>query len=479
VRAAELGSGATGSSVAPRRIVVLRFTGTDADVIQAAVIEKLNDEPSIEVVPLRKALALPDLPGGPEKNPAETARRLELAALVSGRIKRAHHKLQAELTVLGGEQGQILGRTVFTAQSPLALYAAVRVDLWRRLGPLIDQVAPNRVAADAARRGASVEDSGSTDAHRDESPSAGTPAAAPERSERSNDRLGAETKPASPAAVPVAGEGNDHPDDEESDERPPAPPPQRKAVLHRAAARARSPARCAFLEAEVGGGSQFRWFNYRDEQEGALRAFTLRGIPVGHFEATVYPFAYSSCGPLSHVGLRGGGERTFSATARLADQRLGTVLYTAYGEVPVAFSVGPAVLRVAPGFLLGHAWVDKNEVPDVDYKAATLTFEGELRIHSMLLGLGLGGLYVLSAGDIQSARWFPRTRAYGVTGRAVLGAAVTDHLDLLVEARTELYNLDFRIVMDRTYQNGIAAGAHDRYLVTLLALRARFGGAVQ
>src|SRR5262249_5544301 len=62
---------------------------------------------------------------------------------------------------------------------------------------------------------------------------------------------------------------------------------------------------CSIAEFEPAGGVMFRRFNYRDEQRGALRGYTLYRAPVVRIEGTVYPFGGGLCRRLlSGLGLR-------------------------------------------------------------------------------------------------------------------------------------------------------------------------------
>jgi 8-oxo-dGTP pyrophosphatase MutT (NUDIX family) len=234
------------------------------------------------------------------------------------------------------------------------------------------------------------------------------------------------------------------------------------------------------LDLEGAGGVLVRWFNYRDEQRGALRAYTLLRAPMGRVEGTIFPFQRGRpCGLASGIGLRFGYERMETVTSVLAARRLATN-ETAY-DAALVLRIALGALNIVPsaGYFGRRYTVDGGVVPNVDYRSVGGRLDAELRMGDLLFEAGAGGRWLLQSGELGSAAWFPAATAFAVVGRARAGVVITDWLDLLASASAEYFSFHFNIVPGGTYPNGVAAGAYDIYLQGLLSLRFHVSGSAK
>jgi len=87
-----------------------------------------------------------------------------------------------------------------------------------------------------------------------------------------------------------------------------------------------------------------------------------------------------------------------------------------------------------------------------------------LRLGPFLAELGWAARFVLDAGSLQSADWFPKATGFGWLAEARLGGSPTAWLDAFALGEYESYSFDLHATGSGTYPNGVAKGSYDRHL---------------
>jgi hypothetical protein len=469
---------------AAHRVAVLPFRGRSADVLRGAVIEALEDEPAVTLVPPRTYEA--------ERGGAPLPDGAAPVIAVGGRIRKTeNNRLRAVITLVAAD-GSRLGRTAFDGRTLLALHEKLRWDLWDEIGPLIEAAPTGTVAAAAppaapASPGAAPTTPPPSEAAKPkERPRAAKPAAPDEPPRTAN--AGA------PHVAPAAAGGAATAPDEENDREEPAlgpavaaaAPPARPAPPYAAAYApvtlpppppSRRP--CSILDLEAAGGVMLRRFDYRNEQSGALRGYMLQRAPVGAAQATFWPLALDGCGAASAVGLRAGYELMAPIDSHLATRSLATVDYAFQAELIARIPFGPLTVRPFAGYYERHYTVAGGVVPNMLYRALGGGVELELAVSRLFFfQVGGGARLPRQTGDLTGPAWFPNSSSMIYAARAHIGAALAPWLDLLLIAQGEYASFHFDIVPGATYPNGVADGAYDLYLQGLAAVRLHALGSV-
>ena len=220
----------------------------------------------------------------------------------------------------------------------------------------------------------------------------------------------------------------------------------------------------------------FRRFDYRDEQRGALRGYTLYRAPVVRIEGAIYPFGGGLCrGLLSGLGLRFAYERQTPVNATLAGNSLSTSASAYQAELVLRIARGRFTWQPAIGYYVRQYSVETGVIPTADYRSVGVRLDGSWRLRRFTFELGVGGRRPLTVGTLEHSDWFPNLSAFTATGRAQIGLGVTDWMDILLGGYAEYDFFSFNIASGQPYPNGVASGAFDLYLQGLLSLRFRFG----
>lgn len=232
---------------------------------------------------------------------------------------------------------------------------------------------------------------------------------------------------------------------------------------------------------EVSVSAQFlnRQLAYNDDLFGALRPYDLPFWPFVAGELQIYPFAFVSSGPFSHLGLvvRGDGAPGLSSQ----DSQGNTFPTTSWGlsvlmrgRVPVDRSeIGFVAGYGVRNFQIGTDGSDNEpEVPDTEY--GFLEFGADSRINLVEeLFLTLRGSYLLltATGELGSSEWFPRNTGGGLEGE--VGAAY--HLLEGLELRGSFLYRRFWFSMNPEVGDPrVAGGAVDQYFGVTAGIAWRF-----
>jgi hypothetical protein len=480
--------------VIPRRLLVLGFGGQGAQAARSATLAALRKKPSLNLVPLRPSEALKI---GTNYSPQKTvglAKRLNLTGVLYGEVTRERGKVTATFTLANGEDARIVGEINLEARTIGALRAKVRTQLWAKLSPLVDQSAsPGRTEAPetpaeatplAGTRPGGTAGEAPPEAETPEVPEtppkpprAGAPGPtrreppkrepeAPAQVEGQPEGETPEEKPEKPAggAVEIVPERRSH------NAAPAEPPPGEREVP------AAPGTPCSLVDLEPSGGVMLRRFNYRGEQRGALRGYTLYRAPVGRIEGTIYPWGGGLCRRLlSGLGLRLAYEQQAPVKATLAGQSLSTSASAYQAELVLRIARGRFTWQPAIGYYARRYSVETGVIPTADYQSIGARLDGSWRLRRFTFELGVGGRRPLSVGTLDHSDWFPGLSAFTVTGRAQIGLAVSDWIDILLGGYAEYDSLSFSIASGQPYPNGVASGAFDLYLQGLLSARFRLG----
>jgi hypothetical protein len=483
--------------VIPRRLLVLGFGGVGAQAVRTATLAALRKKPSLTLVPLRPSEALKI---GTNYSPQKTvglAKRLNLTAVLFGEVTRERGKVMATFTLANGEDARIVGEIAFEARTIGALRAKIRTQLWPKLSPLIDQSAsPGRAETPEAPAEATPPEgkppAGETPPGAETPEEPETKAPPPRTGPPGGRRPPVPPKREPEVTPPVEGQPEGPPEGEPTEEKPEKPPggpveivPEKRPHKPGPTAgetppggegEARAPATpCSVADLEPGGGVMFRRFNYRDEQRGALRGFMLLRAPVGRIEGTIYPFGGGLCRRLPSLGVRLAYEQQGPAKATLAGASLSTSASAYQAEVVLRIVHGRFSWQPAVGYYVRRYSVDTGVIPTADYRSIGARLDGNWRLRLFTFELGVGGRRPLSVGTLGNSDWFPGLSALTVTGRAQIGLAVTDWIDILLGGYAEYDYFKFNIASGQPYPNGVASGAFDLYLQGLLSMRFRFG----
>jgi hypothetical protein len=222
---------------------------------------------------------------------------------------------------------------------------------------------------------------------------------------------------------------------------PPAEPPRATKSAGKAAPPAPAPARARSvwpLHVALGGRVFNRSFEYSDDIYGVMRDYHVDVGPMIAGELEWFPGAHVTDGAGAHFGLRLRGYGVVgvtSATERGAEH--GTSAFGIEGglvgripildhEIRLDVSAGWDVYeveapRVGPPLVpdLAWLWVRPGIALRVVFGDTGLSLYGDF-----------GWLFVLDAGDLGSAAWFPRLTAGGLSGSVFLAVDVFEGLEL-------------------------------------------------
>jgi hypothetical protein len=492
----------TPTDLIPRRLLILGFDGKGAQVARGATIDRLRKVASLNLVPLPPAEALRIGTAYGAGKTVDLAKRLNLTAVLYGEVTTAKRNVHAKLFLANGEDGEIVGEMAFDGRSAGALRTKIRAQIWAQLEPLIDRAAspgPREPADETpAERPPQKPPQKTTESppqqapekpaakppERPARPRVATSAPPPPRVDhlaeppKTPGRPGGESETAEGA--PQKGDGDEETPGQEPTGAPIVLEPKPQSLVPPARAsigivEEAPPARCSMADVEPGAGAMFRRFNYRDEQRGALRGYTLYRAPAAQIEGSVYPFGRGRCGLVSGIGLRFGYGRMAPVTSTLADRTLATQASDYQAELVLRIARGALTVQPAIGYFARQYTVEAGVVPDVAYRAIGASVDAALRIRFISIELGAGARRLLGAGTLESADWFPGAGGFALAGRARVGVAVNRWIDVLAGASAEYESFNLNIVDGAPYPNGVAAGAYDLYLQAGLAVRLRLG----
>jgi hypothetical protein len=337
------------------------------------------------------------------------AKKLGVAAWMTGLLQKKKGKLTLTLVVYdGGERGR-LARTRFVAGSARQLSEAVKGRLWDRTGrALLELEAP---------AGSQIEI-----------------AAAPSSSDIERD------------SAPLTAAGNDN---------------------DRVAARGEA------FRVFAGVGSPFRSLSYQDPISPALGDYRLNAAPVADLAVSVFPGRFATNGPLSWFGIEARGQFGLSSpTLNQGGNEFKSRYDALHAGVRARLPLGAHHVSLFSGYSLSRFAI-KSEAdgvtaptPSVDYRSIRSGAGVELGLSdSMRVAFDAAWLNFLSVGEI--ARWFPRATAAGIELSLSSTYRVTGNIFMRAAAVYSRAFFDFHAQPGDKY---IAGGALDQSLALALGV---------
>ena len=421
--------------------MVDHFSGSSAaNVPRAGVINALEAEDTVDLVSVRLLDAQRGTLDGSPAGYASVGRRLDLAAILRGKVKSNREGAHITLTLINGRDGKAMGKLSFEAANLRELRAKLQKELWPALEPLLDAATDREPSAAPAPKVAARDEE-----HED------VQAEAPPKPDVDSKPPAAAVSEPDPTLQPEAA-----PEPEPKSEPKPPPPAAR---------------RCVHFELELGGGAQGRNFNYVHEQRGALRGYHANPAPMLRGELGLYPLVSASCRVSGGVAF--GYDRLLKVESQLAGRALPTTGFGGHAEFVLRLSLGPLTLEPGLGYSDRHFAINGGFIPDVSYHALRARLRADLALGPFLIELRGGGRLPLDAGRLDNGDWFPNARGIGYDAEARLGVRFVDWLDLLVGARLEFYSFNLHASTDGPYPHGVAQGSYDRFIDGALSLRFR------
>ncbi|HEX6277506.1 MAG TPA: hypothetical protein VFZ53_30895, partial [Polyangiaceae bacterium] len=335
-----------------RRIAVEYFKGSgDVKEVRKAVVSALEAEVTLDVASVRLLDKHKRVNDGSPEGYAALADKLDLLAVLRGKVGKGEEGYMLVLTVINGRDGKALGTLAFQARSLPELRKKLNLELFTALDPFLVRAAG-------------------------EEPAALPPPPPPEPEPEP------EPPPSPPPPPPP----------------PPKPEPPQKSETKPAASGARDA--CPWLEVELHGGVAQRSFNFVEEESGALRGYRLKYAPYASGRATYRPLSHRTCGMGSGFGVRLGYERIFGIQSSLADESLDALAYAFRSELEFEFRLDAVSITPHAGFAYRHFELDGNYVPDPRYKMLALGLDAGLRAGIFLFELGVAANVILDAGSL-------------------------------------------------------------------------------
>jgi hypothetical protein len=238
----------------------------------------------------------------------------------------------------------------------------------------------------------------------------------------------------------------------------------------------------SLLDAELGMKGFQRHLAYQNDVNNVLPDYDLSGAPAVAINVGIYPIR-TATGSIT-AGLTGGFENAFSIGTTYRDPQAGqqgthttrAMAYSVGGRVNFAFGTNTVGVGGEYGVQkftvdLPDPTLDNAQVPDVEYQFIRPNVAARFGLANRIsLLASLGYLYIISAGEIVSARYFrgPATSASGFDINAgVAWAPLSGSLSNL-ELRPMLgwRRIAFKFTpgADPAVDPYVATGAHDDYL---------------
>lgn len=440
------------------RIVVDHFSGSAgnaaANTLRDGVTAALEAEDTVDLISVRlldgQRASLDGSPAGY----AGVARRLDLAAILRGKVKSDAEGAHVTLTLINGRDGKAMDKMRFEAPSLNELRAKLRRELWGELKPLLDVATGHDPSPTPTNATVNDDDDDDEPAAKPEpapEPTPERPKARPKKQEAPS----TEPEPAheTEAAAPSAGEGAS------------------EGASEGEGASERAALPCKRFEVELGGGSQGHYFNYVHEQRGALRGYRSNATAMGAGRLSAYPFANASCSVRAGIAL--GYDGVFKIKSHLAGRTLGGNRFGDNAELVLRLGFGPVSLEPGLGYSDRHSAINGGLIPDANYHALRARLRTDLELNWFLFELVTGARYLLSTGRLGNPDWFPSSSGLGYDVEARVGVRLEPHFDLLLGGRIEFYAFKLHATGDGAFPHGVADGAYDRYFDGSLALRLR------
>jgi hypothetical protein len=226
------------------------------------------------------------------------------------------------------------------------------------------------------------------------------------------------------------------------------------------------------IEATLGAAVLFRSLVWNQDLTPQLSSYSLSPGPEARIDLDLFPGAFATSGWPSNIGFVGAFGRSVGVTSQAGG---GAALPTTSEDYLLGLKARLPLGSVVPyltatfggqSFAI-HGQDNTTNVPGIDYRFFRAGLGTRVELSTMFsLDVGGGYLFVTEPGtgpgEIGSAAFFPRGKAYAVDGDLAVAARITQLIALRVGVAARQYGLSFNA---QKGDANIVGGAIDRYVV--------------
>jgi hypothetical protein len=448
-------------------VVVEDFKGPSGKKVRSVVVEILEDQ-GITLIPPKKAKLTAKKSGADltsESGRVRVAKKLGVAAFISGTTKVVKKKTEIDIRVYRGSDG-MESAAFKTAVTKWTISKELNKKLWAAIGPALGGEGEEATEPEPA-----------------------APVVEPVRKEPI---ATAPQRPA-PTRAPPPQPTPRYQEPELDDELPPGVAPREAprardeesenealALETHAESDESTAQRPSALDVTVGARIGTRSFGYNDSLPG-LRGYSLLPSPslalLGHW----YPAAHFGSGVLAHLGLDVRAEMLVGVSSENDEkQKFSTNSHALGFGLRGRIPLDKIELGVIGGWGQHAFTVSDNadidpDVPDISYSFLRLGADGKYQFNrAIAVQLRAAFLYGLSLGEISSPAWFPHASGNGLEAEASFQLGVSKLLAFELALGMQRYFMSLNPERDDPGVNSatarVAGGALDKYFFSRLGL---------
>jgi hypothetical protein len=238
-----------------------------------------------------------------------------------------------------------------------------------------------------------------------------------------------------------------------------------------------------------------RHFSYNQDVNANLRPYKLGVAPSLFGSIAWYPAAHFTGGVAAHIGIVGDIEQSVATSSALdpSGTKYATSL-NAYsvglrGRIPfdphelgISLRYGRQAFNIAgdvdPNATVATGVTVKRDLlPDVAYQYLSPAIDARFGFGAFGIGAHVAYRFVLSAGDIKSAAWFPAATVTALDAGLFATYEIVPTLHALIGFDVRRYGFDMHSSpSDLAKDHDVAGGAVDQYLAGFLGVEWRLPG---
>ena len=447
-------------------VVVEDFKGASGKKVRSVVVEILEDQ-GIVLIPPKKAKLTAKKTGADlssESGRVRVAKKLGVAAFISGTTKVVKKKTEIDIRVYRGSDG-MESASFKTAVTKWTISKELNKKLWAAIGPALGGGGDEALLPEPTQPVEPVREQPIAAAPQRPAPTRAPP---PQPAQRYQEpELDDELPPGvAPREAPQAR------DDESENEA--------LAMETHADSDESTVQRPSALDITVGARIGTRSFGYNDSLPG-LRGYSLLPSPSLALLGRWYPAAHFGAGALAHLGLDVRAEMLVGVSSENDEKQKFSTSSHALGfglrgripldniELGVIGGWGQHAFVVAD-----NADVDPD-VPDIKYSFLRIGADGRYQFNKAIaVQLRAAFLYGLSLGEISSPAWFPHASGNGLEAEASFQLGVSKLLAFELALGMQRYFMSLNPQADDpgvlASTARVAGGALDKYFFSRLGL---------